>query len=396
MSSKKNHGYIVGSVLLLFLLLIPRVGSYSQIGEYQSKLDELTTKVTEQKKLRDEVRMKELSILGKLQNIEREAERIKDNISEIDQELNFVREEIERLEGEIDVTEEKLSKRQDLLGERLRAVYKLGQNRTVRILSSAESYADLLRRIRFLLIIAYQDKQLAKEIREDKQHLEAAREVLVEHEAEVVQLRKLMQGERNRLEGELSEQENIYTQVRTERQSYEKVIAEMEAASAELKTLIQRELRKLGEVTDMEPLTFSPPYKNYISGNTVTAPTNGTIVRSFGKQVHPIYGTVTRNDGIDISAPQGQTVHSVMAGQVIFADWFRGYGKLVIIDHGSGYTTLYSHLHDVYVSVGEMVAENQGVGTVGSTGTLGEIILHFEIRKDGSPINPEKWLAGQY
>ena len=85
-----------------------------------------------------------------------------------------------------------------------------------------------------------------------------------------------------------------------------------------------------------------------------------------------------------------------MAGQVIFADWFRGYGKLVIIDHGSGYTTLYSHLQDVYVSVGEMVAENQGVGTVGSTGTLGEIILHFEIRKDGSPINPEKWLAGQY
>lgn len=85
-----------------------------------------------------------------------------------------------------------------------------------------------------------------------------------------------------------------------------------------------------------------------------------------------------------------------MAGRVLYADWFKGYGKLVIVDHGSGYTTLYAHLQDIYVTVNDMLVEGQPVGTVGSSGTLGEVVLHFEIRKDGGAINPEKWLAGQY
>ena len=392
----RKHQYILSLIFVLVMVLFPRLSTYSQVEQYQSKLKDLYKKIDEQRQLRNEVKSKELSILGQLQSSEQEIEKIKGNLGEIDQELKSVRGEIKRLNGEIATTQEKLAERQRLLGKRLSAIYKLGRHRSMRILSSAKDTADLIRRIRFLLIIAYQDQRLAKEIRQDKEHLESAKEVLTEHESEVTQLRQLTQSEEQRLKKEVAEQEKVYQKVHTERQSYEKVIAEMEAASRELEALIQQELAKASGSTELAPLTFSPPHKNYLSGNNVSSPTKGTIVRPYGKEIDPIYGTVTRNDGIDISAPQGQTVYSVMAGRVLYADWFKGYGKLVIVDHGSGYTTLYAHLQDIYVTVNDMLVEGQPVGTVGSSGTLGEVVLHFEIRKDGSAINPEKWLAGQY
>ena len=82
-----------------------------------------------------------------------------------------------------------------------------------------------------------------------------------------------------------------------------------------------------------------------------------------------------------------------MDGEIIFADWFRGYGKTIIVDHGHGYTSVYAHCQDILVAVGEHVSEMQVVGTVGDTGYCEEAILHFEILRDGQAINPAKWLT---
>jgi septal ring factor EnvC (AmiA/AmiB activator) len=125
----------------------------------------------------------------------------------------------------------------------------------------------------------------------------------------------------------------------------------------------------------------------------IIAPAQGRLVRRFGRIEDDRYGTFTQNDGIDIEAPLGAGVRAVLKGKVVFADWFRGYGKLMIVDHGSGCTSIYAHLGDFAARVGERVEEGQTVGLVGDTGYVAAPTLHFEIRQDGAAVDPEPWLA---
>lgn len=98
------------------------------------------------------------------------------------------------------------------------------------------------------------------------------------------------------------------------------------------------------------------------------------------------------NKGIDISAPSGQTVTAVKSGSVVYAGWFKGYGMLVMVDHGNGIYSLYAHLANISVGKGQTVNTGTPLGTVGDTGFTTEPCLHFELRIDGQPVNPSGWL----
>jgi len=374
---------------LLFILILPVRGEWGFL-EYKSRLDEIKEKIEVQKKKREEVKKKEITIIDQINDMEMEADSIAKNLKEIGKALSDLTIEIDGLDMNIKSLGRSLNERKDLLGYRLRAIYKLGRQREARVLLSATDYENLLRRIRFLLIIAEEDRKLAKKIEEDMLVLKAQRGVLEKKEEEISGLLIIKEGEHKRLKGEIDSKEVILKKVRGERKSYEKMIAELEEASKELEALIRK---AQGET--LEPIEFRRPTGNYISHGKTTMPTVGTIVKPFGKIKHPIYDTVTRNDGIDISAERGAQIKALMGGKVIFSDWFRGYGKLIIIDNGSGYASLYAHCDDIYVKVGDKVKSGDIIGTVGSTGTLGDVLLHFEIRKDGEPLDPTLFLKSK-
>jgi len=112
-----------------------------------------------------------------------------------------------------------------------------------------------------------------------------------------------------------------------------------------------------------------------------------------GLETHPRFGTQVRNDGIDISVPVGTPVRAVAKGRVDFAnDDYEGVGGMVVLNHGDGYYTIYSHLSDVNVSTGTEVQAGVVIGPSGETGSLKGPVLHFEVRKGSSPLNPESWL----
>ena len=112
----------------------------------------------------------------------------------------------------------------------------------------------------------------------------------------------------------------------------------------------------------------------------------------FGKVVDPEFQTTTFRSGVDFGAKAGETVRSVAAGLVRFAGWFRGYGRIVIVDHGDGYHTISGHLDEIQVTVGTLVEEGESLGTVGETGSLYGPSLYFELRENGEPLDPEPWL----
>ncbi|MDW8056045.1 MAG: M23 family metallopeptidase [Elusimicrobiota bacterium] len=119
---------------------------------------------------------------------------------------------------------------------------------------------------------------------------------------------------------------------------------------------------------------------------------NTRITSKFGLRKHPIFGILKYHEGIDLKQRYGAAVRAACDGKVIFAGWAEGYGKLVIIKHQKGYTTYYGHLSKIRVKVGQWVNKGQIIGNVGMTGWTTGPHLHFEVRKNGVPINPKKVL----
>jgi septal ring factor EnvC (AmiA/AmiB activator) len=124
-------------------------------------------------------------------------------------------------------------------------------------------------------------------------------------------------------------------------------------------------------------------------------PVQGKIVQPFGKIVHPVYKTVIFNTGIDIKATKGENVVCVAPGRVSYVGWMRGYGKLVVVEHGGNYLTIYTHLSEVDPGQDQDVQLGTILGRVGDTGSLEGAMLHFEVRRSSEPLDPAQWLEQQ-
>jgi len=116
-------------------------------------------------------------------------------------------------------------------------------------------------------------------------------------------------------------------------------------------------------------------------------------VSFFGRQKHPTFNTYVQRKGIEIRTDEGSAIRSVMSGAVVFADWLKGYGQVIIVDHANGFFSLYAHASKLLVKVGEQVATGHIIGETGDTGLTGDSTLYFELRQGANPVDPLTWLV---
>jgi len=121
-------------------------------------------------------------------------------------------------------------------------------------------------------------------------------------------------------------------------------------------------------------------------------PVKGSIISFFGEYRDLKYNVVRFRSGIDIRADKGEPVHSVYRGKVLYASWFKGYGNMIIVDHGDNYYTLYAHVEELFKAKGDNVESNEVIATAGDTGSMSGSKLHFEVRHHGKPEDPLKWI----
>ncbi|MFK5951983.1 MAG: peptidoglycan DD-metalloendopeptidase family protein, partial [Desulfobacterium sp.] len=121
-------------------------------------------------------------------------------------------------------------------------------------------------------------------------------------------------------------------------------------------------------------------------------PVRGRILSKFGTRIDEDDKTFTFQAGIDIKVGMGEPVKSVFRGEILYADWLKGYGNLIIINHGDNYYTLYAHVEEVFKKKGDVVADREVIATAGDTGVVRGRYLHFEVRHHGKPVDPLKWL----
>ena len=122
-------------------------------------------------------------------------------------------------------------------------------------------------------------------------------------------------------------------------------------------------------------------------------PLHGRLSSKFGWRKHPILGHRQHHDGMDIAATKGTRIDAVRSGKVVFSGEQRGYGNIVVLDHGNGLTSRYAHCDELKVEVGDRVRAGQGIATVGSTGRSTGPHLHFEIRQDGEALDPQEYFG---
>ena len=273
------------------------------------------------------------------------------------------------------------------LADGMRRLYREGQSRTLRLLAGADSLRDLLGRIRTARYTVEHDAQMLARAQREREALEGARaEVAAAARASAKAIAR-ERGRARALDEERASKGEVLSALRVGGARERAALAEIEAAARALEAA----LAGLGAA----PPARSTPAEPFATlRGRLRAPVAAPIARGFGRVVDAEFGTATFRKGIDFAAPAGAPVYPVAPGDVRFAGWFRGYGKMVIVDHGESYFTVYAHLDALDVAVGEAAALARPIGTVGDTGSLGGPLLYFEIRRGSEPLDPVRWLAG--
>jgi septal ring factor EnvC (AmiA/AmiB activator) len=265
------------------------------------------------------------------------------------------------------------------------ALYKAGEAGPLRVVFSSESLPELLSRSRTLAFLLERDRELLERHREESRQLEAAldesRRAAAERKAALSRLDRRA----SELDAEREARRRLLAGVEADQGREEAALAELEAAAAALDERL-RELSRPG----------APSIAGFVTlRGALPAPVDAPVARGFGRVVDREFRTLTFRKGFDFAAPAGEPVRAVAPGEVRFADWFRGYGNMVIVDHGDQYFTVSAHLSLIEAQVGERVDAGQTIGRVGETGSLAGPVLYFEIRRGSEPLDPAQWLEVQ-
>jgi septal ring factor EnvC (AmiA/AmiB activator) len=334
---------------------------------------------------------KERSILSSLERMDRDiqagaAELADQQRAMRDGEAELAR--IERSNAEVAVQLERL---RPAYAARLRALYKMSRTGGYAVaLLSTDSFSAASKRMHALAVIANQDQRLLREYGTALERLAQQEREVLDRKADLLVRKASIESKRASLEVRRRKKGEILSSVKQEKGVYEATLRDLEESSSNLWAMIrlaEPEKKSAPQRAAEQPSASVP------SRDRLPWPVNGQVLTGFGSQRHPQFGTVVFRRGIDIAAKVGDEVKAVDAGQVAWADWYKGYGRLVIVDHGAGLYTLYGHLSQVDINKGDRVARGQVIGLAGDTGSLRGPKLYFEIRRNGEAEDPLGWLA---
>ncbi len=371
----------------LFLLLPPAAGSAGKpirknnIQSLKSRLQTLHRERVEQKAELRETKRAQVRLSDQLHQTYERLEAAQDRLRRSRRRLAFAKQAARTATRRFQDAETLLRRQQRRLARRIAASYEDGPISVPDILLGATDLADLMDRQYYVSRVMDRDATLVRELRTARQYVSDQRrrlllqlEVLatahLDSEARVAEVAQ--QAARHR---------KLLGSVQRERTLQEQRLAELEADSQEVQQALARVLaRRLANPGSYRAL---PPWTGAFA-----RPARGPVTSGFGWRFHPILGTSRMHTGIDIGAATGSPVYAAGAGEVLSAGWRGGYGRCIILLHGGEVATLYGHLSAIRVRVGQGVARGQVIGSVGSTGLSTGPHLHFEVRRNGVPVNP--------
>ncbi len=356
-----------------------------RLSAEEAKLELLNGRLGGLRRELESLDRREASLLGELHRLDLQIRVATDELEllklSLDQGYRAMDENLKRIE----VLEKSMDQLLPYLQSRTRSLYKLGRLSYVRLLLSVEKPSELTRAYRFVSRLAREDAEKMRLFLEDQKLLEEAKAELVAQTEAMLSLRKDLEGTTRTLESRRASREALLSEVYGRQEMAGSLVHELEGAKEELGKLVE-------SLSEGEAGLDTVDLPMRMFEGEIGWPVDGDLGARFGTQLHPRFKTVTVRNGIDIEAPVGTSVAAVYEGQVVYASWFQGYGKLLILRHPGSVHSLYGYLSDFSVEVGDRVVRGAPVAWVGDTGSLEGPRLYFEIRVAGRPEDPEKWL----
>lgn len=352
-----------------------------------------TTSEEEYEKIQREIKKQK----NKLKKAERRERSILTDIEETDQQLSLVEAELRKyrrklknteseilkVETDISLIRSNIDRQREWIKRKLRALQKYGlTSDLVMFLSSTDDISQLMKRWKYLQQVSLYEHKMLTVYHENLNVLHEREEKLTVLKAELLRNEEEVRLKEKDLTEKKTDKEVLLASVREKKSSYEKMLEELKEESKRLLEIIRE-----SEKAD----TFRAKGFTRLKGN-LPWPVEGSIAIPYGSQKDPQFHTPVFRSGIFIQTGKNLSVKAVHLGKVVFAEWFKGYGKLMIVNHGDGYHTLYGSLSETFSNVGDIINKGQIIGQVGDSGILNAPGLYFEVRYKGKPLDPAQWL----
>lgn len=322
------------------------------------------------------------SLLATLQELDAQVEQTDRELVETEQRLAEVERKLADSRRMREQAAESLSALRARLGQRLRQIYVQGELGWLDLIFGADSISEALQGYELAKRLAIADERLARQVARSRDQIVETELRIAQQKRDLEQAREQVEQRRVQAAAARDEQLAAVDLVRRKAGLHRRAVSELNRARGRLSNL----------VASMEGR--APAAKGFASwrGRLPSPAPGAKLEAGFGKQVDERFGTVTINQGVDLRAPLGTPVKAVYPGKVVFARTFRGYGRLVILDHGGGYYTLYGHLDRIRVAKGDKIGQADPVGTLGQSGSLKGPYLYFEVRRGGQAQDPAGWV----
>ncbi|MDO4786350.1 MAG: peptidoglycan DD-metalloendopeptidase family protein [Fretibacterium sp.] len=354
-----------------------------RISDYRTRIRELTTKVD--------------TLLGQIDRLQQNEAVAGQELSLLELQRRKVQEDIAFLNAEMARERIKLNELVDRLQNRVVDMYKYGETEELNLLFGSASTFEALESLHLLRMLSRHDELLLMQLQDRMREMELSRRTMDDHRARLVKQGEALKAQRIRYRGSIQQTNNFIGNIRKQKALAEKAAREMEAAQKAvghtILTLMRRKKEREAQAPQVRGRRGGGDYlAGRGRGSMFDWPVRGPITSAFGRRIHPIFKTKSFHSGIDISAPPGTAVAAAASGEVLFDGWLRGYGQVVILDHGRNYSTVYAHLSSTAVREGQVVQAGRTIGRVGKTGTTTGYHLHFEVRVGSEVKNPLDYL----
>lgn len=385
------------TVLLLPIVAVSQDGHEKVLKRFQSEIvagtaamDSVKDELERGRRRLKELEKKEESTLLQLEQLEKNLAVAQGLVKRMSSAVDSMNRSIMELHDQLAVEQQRLSDRQERMASRLRSMYKTGDINFFQVLFSSATVVDLLYRVRYFQRLKAYDAEMIADIMRTRETI-ALRSAEIEiARDEQVRLIDKRRAEQVALSRDRENQRSLVESIKGEKEAYLASVRELESSQKQLKVIIDQLQKRAAKAKSEYERSLTVKFEG--RKGKLPWPVLGEVIKPFGKIVHPVYKTVTVNNGIDIRAAQGSPVVCVAPGKVAYVGHMRGLGRFMVVDHFGGYLTVYANLASVNVAVETDVEYGTVLGTVDLDpgGTLAR--LHFEVRKSSKSLDPSHWL----
>ena len=372
--------FLLTSILPLFAL-IDLTGKQSlTVNEKKRILDDINEQKSTLSEKIKQARLKEAEASKTLRQIDHKLTDARKQVAVQSRYLSSNQEAWKKTKARLDELNEKKAIVEEKAKERVVAIYKKSQLRFIDNLIRSQSPTDYMDYLYFQRKVIDFDKKLLDTLKSQSEDIAKYGSSLEEETKRIEQIASKLKNIEEDIVYQQKKQKEILSKLRQETAMYESSERQLERESIKL-------VYKISELS-------TGKNDNPESTGSFSYPVRAPITSPFGPRRHPIFGVRSMHSGIDLAAPYGTPIKASEGGVVIYSGWYGGYGKVVILDHAKGFSTLYAHLSSTKVAVGARVKQGEVVGFEGSTGYATGPHLHFEVREQGKPKNPVIYLGG--